>query len=239
MNAIWHSATSKAPSAKGRWAASPLRHSISGRTRRATSSIASFRSSPTTRPRPRWTSATVRATMPVPHATSRTRWPGAAPASSVRRGAHSAKRAGTNCDSYSSAAAADSLKVSFAVSIGSSSRSRVYDPLVDAHHDAPSGSHVSSSGAVTTLARPSEPLARASGALAQESTGETPGIDPLSDVLRAIRLTGAVFFRVDATSPWVIEMPDSSALASVTRPRSQHVISYHVVTEGACWGALL
>ena len=58
-------------------------------------------------------------------------------------------------------------------------------------------------------------------------------------MLRAVRLTGAVFFRVDATSPWVIEMPDSSALAAVTLPRAQHVISYHVVTEGACWGALL
>ncbi len=54
-----------------------------------------------------------------------------------------------------------------------------------------------------------------------------------------MRLTGAVFFRVDATSPWVIEMPDSSALASVTRPQSQHVISYHVVTAGTCWAALL
>ena len=54
-----------------------------------------------------------------------------------------------------------------------------------------------------------------------------------------MRLTGAVFFRVDATSPWVIEMPDSSALAAVTLPRAQHVISYHVVTEGSCWGALL
>ena len=54
-----------------------------------------------------------------------------------------------------------------------------------------------------------------------------------------MRLTGAVFFRVDATAPWVIEMPDSSALTSVTLPRAQHVISYHVVTEGSCWGALL
>jgi AraC-like DNA-binding protein len=81
---------------------------------------------------------------------------------------------------------------------------------VGGHHDAPSGS-----------------LARSSG------------IDPLSDVLRAVRLTGAVFFRVEATSPWVIEMPDSSALASVTLPRAQHVISYHVVTRGSCSGALL
>ncbi len=54
-----------------------------------------------------------------------------------------------------------------------------------------------------------------------------------------MRLTGAVFFRVDATSPWVIEMPDTLALASVTLPRAQHVISYHVVTRGSCCGALL
>ena len=76
--------------------------------------------------------------------------------------------------------------------------------------------------------------------LAPESAdGEGPGIDPLSDVLRAVRLTGAVFFRVEATSPWVIEVPDTSALASVTLPRAQHVISYHVVTRGACSAALL
>ena len=65
------------------------------------------------------------------------------------------------------------------------------------------------------------------------------GVDPLSDVLRAVRLTGAVFFRVDATSPWVVEMPAGAALAPVTLPRAQHVISYHVVTRGACSGGLL
>ena len=54
-----------------------------------------------------------------------------------------------------------------------------------------------------------------------------------------MRLSGALFFRVDATSPWVIEMPDTAALASVTLPRAHHVISYHVVTRGACSGALL
>jgi AraC-like DNA-binding protein len=79
-----------------------------------------------------------------------------------------------------------------------------------------------------------------SAALDRESAaGEAPGIDPLSDVLRAVRLSGAVFFRIDATSPWVIEMPDTSALAAVTLPRAQHVISYHVVTRGSCCGALL
>jgi AraC-like DNA-binding protein len=82
--------------------------------------------------------------------------------------------------------------------------------------------------------------AHASAALDQESAaGHPPGIDLLSDVLRAVRLSGAVFFRVDATSPWVIEVPDTAALAAVTLPRAQHVISYHVVTRGSCSGALL
>jgi AraC-like DNA-binding protein len=53
-----------------------------------------------------------------------------------------------------------------------------------------------------------------------------------------VRLTGAVFFRVEARSPWVIEMPDTRALARVTLPGAQHVISYHVVIRGVCHGAL-
>jgi AraC-like DNA-binding protein len=44
---------------------------------------------------------------------------------------------------------------------------------------------------------------------------------------------------VDASSPWGYELPDGTALASAILPRAQHVISYHVVTRGACWGGLL
>ena len=32
-------------------------------------------------------------------------------------------------------------------------------------------------------------------------------MDALSDVLQAVRLTGAVFFDVDASAPWVAETP--------------------------------
>ena len=65
-----------------------------------------------------------------------------------------------------------------------------------------------------------------------------PRLDVLSDVLRTVRLTGAVFFRVDASPPWVIALPDGPTLARVILPRAQHVISYHVVARGACWGRL-
>jgi AraC-like DNA-binding protein len=58
-------------------------------------------------------------------------------------------------------------------------------------------------------------------------------------VLRTVRLTGVLFFRVDASSPWRIELPDGATLAPTVLPRAQHIISYHVVTGGSCSGGLL
>jgi AraC-like DNA-binding protein len=63
--------------------------------------------------------------------------------------------------------------------------------------------------------------------------------DPLSDVLRAVRLTGAVFFAVDGSAPWVAETPPSRVIAPYVMPGAEHVIEYHVVTAGSCWGGLL
>ena len=59
--------------------------------------------------------------------------------------------------------------------------------------------------------------------------------DTLSDVLEAVKLTGALFFLVDARTPWVAEAPGSTDLAPVILPRSQHVVSYHVISQGPCW----
>jgi AraC-like DNA-binding protein len=59
--------------------------------------------------------------------------------------------------------------------------------------------------------------------------------DPLSDVLEVVRLTGAVFFVVHAAPPWIAEAPESVELAPAILPRVQHVVSYHVIVEGACW----
>ena len=59
--------------------------------------------------------------------------------------------------------------------------------------------------------------------------------DTLSDVLEVVRLTGALFFLVDARTPWVAEAPSSPHLVPVILPSAQHVVSYHVVTEGPCW----
>jgi AraC-like DNA-binding protein len=62
--------------------------------------------------------------------------------------------------------------------------------------------------------------------------------DTLSDVLRAVRLKGAVFFDVETSAPWVAEAPPSRAVASAIMPDSEHVIEYHVVTSGSCWASI-
>jgi AraC-like DNA-binding protein len=59
--------------------------------------------------------------------------------------------------------------------------------------------------------------------------------DTLSDVLQAVRLTGALFFLVDASTPWVAEAPASGDLAPAILPHATHIVSYHVVREGVCW----
>lgn len=60
----------------------------------------------------------------------------------------------------------------------------------------------------------------------------------LSDVLRNVRLTGAVFFPMDVSSPWVDEIPNARTFASIVLPGTQHVVSYHIVRTGSCWAAL-
>ena len=59
--------------------------------------------------------------------------------------------------------------------------------------------------------------------------------DTLSDVLRAVRLTGAVFIDVDVTVPWATFAPKSHHLIPLIMPDAQHLVSYHLVTEGRCY----
>jgi AraC-like DNA-binding protein len=62
--------------------------------------------------------------------------------------------------------------------------------------------------------------------------------DVLSDVLRTVRLTGALFFPMEVSSPWVDEVPSATEFASIVLPGAQHVVSYHIVRRGRCWAAL-
>ena len=69
-------------------------------------------------------------------------------------------------------------------------------------------------------ARPNRLPRRPDRLAAPEPTGAAPTslspgdtrIDPLSDVLRTVKLTGALFFLVDASSPWGVEVPHADTL---------------------------
>ena len=60
--------------------------------------------------------------------------------------------------------------------------------------------------------------------------------DTLSHVLRSVRLKGVLFFDVECAEPWVTEAPAASAMASTVMPDSEHLMAYHVVIRGQCWG---
>jgi AraC-like DNA-binding protein len=63
-------------------------------------------------------------------------------------------------------------------------------------------------------------------------------MDVLSDVLRAVRLTGAIFFDVEARCPWVAQTPAIWKFGRAVMPDSEHVIVFHVLTRGSCWAEL-
>src|SRR4051812_33506391 len=63
-------------------------------------------------------------------------------------------------------------------------------------------------------------------------------MDALSDVLRAVRLSGAFFFDVHACAPWVAETPQGDAVVDAMFPGSDHLISYHLMMEGSCWASI-
>jgi AraC-like DNA-binding protein len=54
-----------------------------------------------------------------------------------------------------------------------------------------------------------------------------------------VRLTGALFFLAEGSSPYVAEAPGAAELAPAVLPGAQQIVSYHVVREGGCWFSLL
>lgn len=95
-------------------------------------------------------------------------------------------------------------------------------------------------GAAAHHDRPSRRVARASRtrAYAVSDTG-SGAFDPLSDVLHAVRLTGAVFFDFHARPPFAAEAPASTEIAPHVMRGAEHAIEFHVVVQGSCWGGIV
>jgi AraC-like DNA-binding protein len=63
-------------------------------------------------------------------------------------------------------------------------------------------------------------------------------MDPVSDVLRAVRLSGAFFFLVEGQGPWSVLTAAARELVPRIMPDAEHLISYHVLVSGTCWGGV-
>lgn len=63
-------------------------------------------------------------------------------------------------------------------------------------------------------------------------------LDPLSDVLRSVRLRGSVFFHVSCRDEWAALAPPSGELGPAVMPGAEHVIEYHMFIKGQGWIAI-
>jgi AraC-like DNA-binding protein len=62
--------------------------------------------------------------------------------------------------------------------------------------------------------------------------------DVLSDLLRAVRLRGAVFYYIEGVEPWVAEAPAACEIIPAIMPAAEHMIEFHGIASGSCWAAL-
>lgn len=65
------------------------------------------------------------------------------------------------------------------------------------------------------------------------------GVDALSDVLKTVRLTGAIFYHVTGKAPWAAEQPSQDEIIPLILPGAERLIAYHVVTEGKCFANIV
>jgi AraC-like DNA-binding protein len=60
-------------------------------------------------------------------------------------------------------------------------------------------------------------------------------MDALSETLRIMRLTGAIFINARFSAPWCYASPPADAAAPLLEPGAEKVVIFHLITEGECW----
>jgi AraC-like DNA-binding protein len=63
-------------------------------------------------------------------------------------------------------------------------------------------------------------------------------VDVLSEVLKTVYLNGAVYFNARFSSPWRVVSPPSASVAPVFGTKAEHLIIYHLITEGRAYACL-
>ncbi|MCO5762285.1 MAG: AraC family transcriptional regulator [Chromatiaceae bacterium] len=62
--------------------------------------------------------------------------------------------------------------------------------------------------------------------------------DTLSDLLRSVRVRGAVFYYVSCRDQWSAMAPPASEIADAVLPGCEHVMEYHMIAKGSGWAAV-
>jgi AraC-like DNA-binding protein len=57
-------------------------------------------------------------------------------------------------------------------------------------------------------------------------------MDALSEALKSVHMTGAIFYHAECTSPWGFRVPPMDKIAHVLAPGTERLIGYHLVTDG-------
>jgi AraC-like DNA-binding protein len=63
-------------------------------------------------------------------------------------------------------------------------------------------------------------------------------MDVVSEVLRAVRLKGAIFFNAEFSAPWCLSSSRSGAMTNLIPSGAEHLILYHLLTEGRAYAKL-
>ena len=63
-------------------------------------------------------------------------------------------------------------------------------------------------------------------------------MDVLSEVLKVVKLQGALFFNGEFSAPWCFDSSRSEAMATYLAPGAEHLITYHFLTEGRAYARL-
>jgi len=64
---------------------------------------------------------------------------------------------------------------------------------------------------------------------------QTLPMDALSELLRAVKLSGALFYNSSCQAPWCLKAPQSSWFLPYIRAQATHVIEFHHITEGTAY----
>ena len=63
-------------------------------------------------------------------------------------------------------------------------------------------------------------------------------MDVLSEVLRVVKLEGALFFNAEFSAPWCLSSSRTTDIAHYLSPAAGHLIIYHFLTEGRAYARL-